>query len=79
MEVDDAPTEPDFMLEPPSVLTVDEVARLLRVNRKTLYELIARGVLPGAHRIGRHFRVHREAVLDWLRGQDRVVRARRTK
>jgi hypothetical protein len=46
MEVDDAPTEPNFMLEPPSVLTVDEVAGLLRVNRKTVYELIARGEIP---------------------------------
>jgi excisionase family DNA binding protein len=67
MEVDDAPTEPNFMLEPPSVLTVDEVAGLLRVNRKTVYELISRGEIPGARRLGRALRFSREAVLEWLR------------
>jgi excisionase family DNA binding protein len=49
-----------------------EVAALLRVNRKTVYEAVARGVIPGAHRFGRMIRIDRDAVLDWLRGQGRV-------
>src|SRR5207244_11668017 len=32
----------------PSVLTVEELADLLRVNRKTLYDALARGDIPGA-------------------------------
>ena len=32
--------------EPPQVLTVDEVAELLRLNRKTVYEAISKGEIP---------------------------------
>ena len=65
---------------PPSVLTVEEVADLLRIERKTAYALIAQGELPGVRRVGRSIRIFRQAVLDWLRsGQGRVSRSRRTK
>jgi excisionase family DNA binding protein len=66
----DPPTEPDCFVDvgPVSpVLTVDEVAQLLRVNRKTVYELLTRGELPGGRRLGRAVRFSRDAVLDWLR------------
>ncbi len=64
--------------ELPAVLTVDEVALLLRVERKTVYEAIARGELPGVRRIGRLIRVSRAAVLEWLaNGQVRVGRSTR--
>lgn len=58
-ELDDAPHLPD-------VLTVQEVAALLRVNRKTVYRAIERRELPGARRIGSTIRVSRDAVLRWL-------------
>lgn len=61
---------------PPPVMTVDELARLLRVNRKTAYDALARGEIPGARRIGRTYRISRDAVLEWLRGQARVSRKR---
>ncbi len=64
----------------PTVLTVEEVAELLRVDRKTVYELIRRGELPGVRRIGRTIRVHRETVLRWLaEGQGRAPRSRGTR
>jgi excisionase family DNA binding protein len=64
--------------EPPSVLTVDELAVLLRVNRKTVYEALSRSEIPGARRIGTTYRILRTAVLEWLAsGQDRVARSRR--
>lgn len=63
---------------PPSVLTVDELAELLRVNRKTVYDALARGDIPGARRIGATYRILRDAVLVWLAsGQDRAARSRR--
>jgi excisionase family DNA binding protein len=61
---------------PGEIITPDELALLLRLNRKTVYELLARREIPGARRIGRRYRISRDAVLDWLRGQDRVSRAR---
>jgi excisionase family DNA binding protein len=56
-------------------MTVDELAALLRVNRKSVYEAIARGEIPGIRRIGRTVRASREAVLAWLR-EGRVSRSR---
>jgi excisionase family DNA binding protein len=62
----------------PAVLTVDELAALLRVDRKTIYALVRRGELPGVRRLGRTVRIHRGTVLAWLaEGQGRVPRSRR--
>ena len=58
----------------PAVLTVDEAAELLRVDRKTVYESIRRGELPGVVRLGRSIRIGRGALLEFLAGQGRVSR-----
>jgi excisionase family DNA binding protein len=50
----------------PQVLTVEEVADLMRVDRKTAYAAIAEGGVPGVRRIGRCIRVSREVLLRWL-------------
>lgn len=55
------------MDELPEVLTATEVADLLRVNRKTLYEAVQRDEVPGVVRVGRVLRFHRDAVLAWIR------------
>ncbi len=52
----------------PLVLTVDEVAEILRVNRNTVYELFHRGKLPGGCHVGRNIRFSSKALLEWLRG-----------
>jgi excisionase family DNA binding protein len=49
-------------------LTVDEAASLLRVNRKTLYESIRRGDVPGAVHVGRSVRLRRSVLLSWSSG-----------
>jgi excisionase family DNA binding protein len=82
----DAPV-PQRRVHPPrgteptsSVLTVDELAALLRVNRKTVYDALSRGEIPGARRIGSTYRILRHAVLEWLASsQDRVPRSRRNR
>jgi len=61
----------------PAVLTADELAALLRVDRKTVYGLITRGDIPGVRRLGKTIRISRDAVLRWLsEGQGRVSRSR---
>ncbi len=60
---------PDASTLPP-VLTVDEVAALLRVNRKTVYEAFRSRKLPG-RKIGRCVRFDRDALLNWLRADPR--------
>ncbi len=52
----------------PPVLTVDEAARLLRVNRKTLYDAVRAGEVPGVVRVGRSIRIGRDALLRWMEG-----------
>lgn len=47
----------------PEYLTVDEAAVILRVNRKTLYDGIKLGQVPGVVRIGRAIRIKRVALV----------------
>jgi excisionase family DNA binding protein len=66
-------------VELPAVLTVEEVASLLRVDRKTAYAAVVRGEVPGVRRLGRCIRISRDAVLRWLAdGEDATRRRRRT-
>ena len=46
-------------------LTVAEVAELMRVSKMTVYRLVHSGDLP-AVRVGRSFRVHQQAVEEYL-------------
>ena len=46
-------------------LTVAEVAELMRVSKMTVYRLVHAGDLP-AVRVGRSFRVHEQAVSEYL-------------
>lgn len=65
-------------LEPSPVLTVDELAALLRLDRKTVYAMVNRGEIPGVRRFGRTVRIHRDTVLRWLAdGQGQAPRPRR--
>jgi excisionase family DNA binding protein len=50
----------------PAILTVEEVADLMRIDRKTAYAAIACGEVPGVRRIGRCIRVSRDVLLRWL-------------
>jgi excisionase family DNA binding protein len=52
----------------PAFLTVEEASELLRVNRKTLYDAIRLGQVPGVARLGRILRIHRDTLLTWSPG-----------
>ncbi len=49
------------------LLTVDEVAEVLRTSRKAIYAMAERKLLPGVVRIGRRLLVRRDDLIDWLR------------
>ncbi|NOK36945.1 helix-turn-helix domain-containing protein [Corallococcus exercitus] len=57
--------------ELPEFLTVDEAADLLRVNRKTLYESIRLGQVPGVVRVGKSLRIRRAALVGSSSGKGR--------
>jgi excisionase family DNA binding protein len=66
----EAPARPDDGFAGlPDVLTVKEVAPILRVGRNQLYTAVARGELA-AIRIGRTIRIPKSAVLDLLTTTD---------
>jgi excisionase family DNA binding protein len=56
----------DESTERPLLLTVDEVATLLRTTRKAVYAMMERGLLPGVTRIGRRVLFRTDDLLDWL-------------
>ncbi len=49
----------------PDVLTVQQVAELLRVGRNTAYELIRSGLIKGV-KVGRQIRVAKANVIDFI-------------
>lgn len=52
----------------PALITVDELAALLRTSRKAIYGRVARALLPGVVRDGRRLLFDRDDVLDWIDG-----------
>lgn len=48
------------------LMTVEEVARYLRVTERTIYRLLKRGDIP-ATRVGRQWRFERASIDEWLR------------
>ena len=63
------PIGPSFEDQLPTVLTVDEAAQILRINRKTLYRLVKDGQVPGAKKIGRVIRIRLDSLLEWFAGK----------
>lgn len=58
---------------PETFLTIPEAARLLRVAERTVYTLARRGDLPGAVKVGNQWRIDRETLMEWVRGQSRAA------
>lgn len=50
----------------PHLLTIEEVAELLRTSRKAIYTSIQRGAIPGVIRLSRRLLVDRDHLVRWL-------------
>ena len=48
-----------------SVMTIEELAKYLKLSKSTIYKLCAEGKIPG-QKIGRHWRFHRDVINRWL-------------
>jgi len=53
-----------------AVFTIDELAVYLKLPKRTLYKLAQEGTIPG-HKVGRHWRFHRETIDTWLKTSTR--------
>ena len=48
-----------------TVMTIDDLAKYLKLSKSTLYKLCAEGKVPG-QKVGRHWRFHRTVIDQWL-------------
>ena len=55
-----------------NILTIPEVAELLRVAEKTVYALAQRGELP-AFKVGGQWRFSRSAIQEWIERRTHAV------
>ena len=58
------------MPDQPEVLTVPEAAQFLRISEQTVYKLMRSGALHGV-KAGKSWRVHRDTLVGYLKGQPR--------
>jgi excisionase family DNA binding protein len=58
------------------ILTMREVAELLKINEKTAYKLAAEGKLPG-FRVGGAWRFKKSTINAWIDAQTNVTDAAR--
>lgn len=47
------------------VVTVDELAEMLKIGRNTAYEIIRAGIIPSV-RVGRNIRISKQAVIEYI-------------
>lgn len=52
------------------IITVDEAATLLRLNRKTIYDAVKLGELPGARYVRGTIRIHKPTLLASFESMD---------
>jgi excisionase family DNA binding protein len=59
--------EEELLMEekPGDVLTIEELATYLKIPKSTLYKLVREGKVP-SQKVGRHWRFHKEAIVQWL-------------
>lgn len=58
-----------------TLMTLEEVARYLRLHRSTVYRLAGEGLIPG-FKVGNQWRFAKERVDQWMAGQEAAWAAR---
>ena len=54
------------------VLTPDDLCEKLKLSRRTVYERSRKGEIPGAFKIGKHWRFRAGIVEQWIQEQIRT-------
>jgi excisionase family DNA binding protein len=60
------PAEPNKQSPLPTLLTVDEVAALLRTSRRAIYVMVERRQIPGVIRLQRRLLFRDDQLVHWL-------------
>ena len=51
--------------EPDSIMTIEEVAKYLKIPKSTVYILAQEGKIP-CQKVGRHWRFRKQTIDQWL-------------
>jgi excisionase family DNA binding protein len=49
-----------------NILTADDLGKLLRVPKRTIYKFAKEGLIPGAFRVGKHWRFREDLIHKWI-------------
>ena len=60
---------------PSTLMTLEEVARYLRLHRSTVYRLAGEGLIPG-FKVGNQWRFAKDRIDQWMAGQEATWAAR---
>ncbi len=55
-------------------LTAEELSKLLRIPKRSVYKFVQEGCIPGALRIGRHWRFKEDMIEHWITEQTKLRR-----
>lgn len=55
------------------ILTIEELSVYLKIPKSTLYKLVREGAVP-CQRLGKHWRFHKDAIDEWMKGRPDVAR-----
>ncbi len=50
------------------LLTAEELSKLLRIPKRSIYKFATEGQIPGAMRIGKHWRFRELEIEIWIKG-----------
>ena len=48
------------------LITAEELSKLLRIPKRSVYKFVQEGCIPGALRIGRHWRFKEDMIEHWI-------------
>ncbi|MBI4358168.1 MAG: helix-turn-helix domain-containing protein [Candidatus Omnitrophica bacterium] len=51
------------------LLTPEELSKLLRIPKRSVYKFAQEGYIPGGFRVGRHWRFKQEVIENWISEQ----------
>ncbi|MBI4431006.1 MAG: helix-turn-helix domain-containing protein [Candidatus Omnitrophica bacterium] len=51
------------------LLTPDELSKLLRIPKRSIYRFAQDGHIPGGFRVGKHWRFRQDVIENWINGQ----------
>ena len=54
------------------LLTAQELSKLLRIPKRSIYKFASDGLIPGTIRIGKHWRFREDEIENWILQQGTI-------